>query len=77
MPRKKLTLSVDEDAIETARRYSKRHGTSVSELVTRYLGSLEDEGRSMTPIVSNLRGILPSDVSVDDYRQHIADKHAE
>jgi hypothetical protein len=77
MPRKKLTLSVDEEAIETAKRYSKRHGTSVSELVTRYLGSLVDEGRSATHIVSKLRGILPPGVSVDDYKKHIADKYAE
>lgn len=77
MPRKKLTLSVDEDAIETAKQYSKRHGTSISELVTRYLGSLEDEGRSATHIVSKLRGILPPDVSVDEYKQHIVDKYAK
>ena len=67
MPRKKLTRSADEDAIENARR----------ERVTRYLRSLEDEGQSTTYIVSKLKGILPPDVSIDDYRQHIADKHAE
>lgn len=77
MARRKLTLSVDEAAIDTARRYSKRHGTSVSELVTRYLGSLEDTRRKTTPIVSKLRGILPSDATIEDYRRHIADKHAE
>ena len=77
MPRKKLTLSIDEEAIRAARRYSKRHGTSVSELVTRYLGSLEDERRSTTRIVSRLRGILPADVSIEDYRRHIADKYAD
>jgi len=77
MPRKKLTLSIDEESIQAARRYSKRHGTSVSELVTRYLGSLEDERRSTTRIVSRLRGILPTDVSIEDYRRHIDDKYAE
>jgi len=77
MARRKLTLSVDEGAIDTARRYSKRHGTSVSELVTRYLGSLEDTRRKTTPIVSKLRGILPPDATIEDYRRYIADKHAE
>jgi hypothetical protein len=77
MARRKLTLSVDEDAIKTARRYSKSHGTSVSELVTRYLGSLEDEERPAPRIVSRLRGILPSDVSIADYRRYIAEKHAK
>jgi hypothetical protein len=76
MPRKKLTLSVEESAVRRARRYSKRHGTSVSELVSRFLGSLEDEPSTGTPIVSRLRGVLRSDASVEDYRRHIAAKHA-
>jgi hypothetical protein len=76
MPRKKLTLSVEESAVRRARRYSKRHGTSVSELVSRFLGSLEDEPSAGTPIVSRLRGVLRSDASVEDYRRHIAAKHA-
>jgi hypothetical protein len=76
MTRKKLTLSVDEAAIRRARRYSKRHGTSVSELVSRFLGSLDDEPKPATPIVSRLRGILPSETSVEDYRRYIQDKYA-
>ena len=35
MSRKKLTLTVDEDAIKKARRYSTSRGTSISELVSR------------------------------------------
>jgi len=76
MPRKKLTLSVEESSVRRARRYSKRHGTSVSELVSRFLGSLEDEPSGGTPIVSRLRGVLRSDASVEDYRRHVAAKHA-
>ena len=74
MTRKKLTLSVDEAAIRRARRYSERHGTSVSELVSRFLGSLEDERPTETPLVSKLRGILPADTSVEEYRRHVAEK---
>lgn len=77
MAKKKLTLSVDEDAIRSARRYSKQHGTSISELVTRYLGSLESEKRPATRIVSKLRGILPSDVSIGDYKRHVAEKYGK
>ena len=36
---------MDEAAIARARRYSKRHGTSVSELVSRFLASLDDARR--------------------------------
>lgn len=76
MPRQKLTLSVEETAVRRARLYSKRHGTSVSELVSRFLGSLEDEPTAVTPTVSRLRGILRQDASVEDYRRHLAAKHA-
>ena len=77
MARKKLTLSVDEAAIRRARRYSERHGTSVSELVSRFLASLGDEADAQTPIVSRLRGVLPSDTSVEKYRRYLADKYDE
>ena len=76
MPRKKLTLSVEEAAIRRARRYSKRHGTSVSELVSRFLHGLDETSKSSTPIVSRLRGILPPKASVEDYRRYLRDKHA-
>jgi len=77
MPRRKLTLSVEEGAIRRARRYSERHGTSVSELVSRFLDSLgDDEVGGPTPIVSRLRGILPRETSVDDYHRHLEKKHA-
>ncbi len=75
MPRKKLTLSVEESAVRRARRYSKRHGTSVSELVSRFLGSLEDEPKATPPIVSRLRGVLPANTSVEEYRRHLVAKH--
>jgi len=39
--KKKLTLSVDERVIERARRYSTRHNTSISQLVTSYLSQLD------------------------------------
>ena len=75
MARKKLTLSVEESAVRRARRYSKRHGTSVSELVSRFLESLEDEPPAPSRIVSRLRGLLRPDASIEDYRRHIETKH--
>ncbi len=44
MPKKKLTLSVDVTVIERAKQFSRRNQTSVSQLVTEFLGSLEEEG---------------------------------
>ena len=75
MSRKKLTLSVDEDVIRKAKRYSRRHDTSISRLVTEFLSSLSDGEGFEAPVVSRLRGVLSSDVSVEEYRDHLAEKY--
>lgn len=75
--KKKLTLSVDERVIERARRYSTRHNTSISQLVTKYLSQLDaPSDANLAPWVQRLRGILPSDTSVEDYRRHLEEKHS-
>jgi len=77
--RKKLTLSVDAKIIERAHRYSQRHNTSISQLVSDYLAQLAEAGphASYSPTVRRLIGILPSDVSVDEYHGHIERKYAK
>jgi hypothetical protein len=76
--RKKLTLSVDAQIIERAHRYSQRHNTSISQLVSNYLAHLAEAGppAPYSPTVRRLIGILPSDVSVDEYHEHVAQKYA-
>lgn len=75
--KKKLTLSVDERVIERARRYSNRHNTSISQLVTKYLSQLDAHSdATLAPWVQRLRGILPSGTSLEDYRRHLEEKHS-
>lgn len=75
--KKKLTLSVDERVIERARRYSTRNNTSISQLVTNYLIRLDASSETtVAPWVRRLRGILPSETSVEDYRRHLEEKHS-
>ena len=76
MSKKKLTLSVEETVVERAKQFSRRNQTSVSKLVTEFLGSLEEGGASPTPVVRRLRGVLPSSVTRDEYRAHLAAKHS-
>jgi len=58
----KLTLSVDEDVVARAKRYAEKRGTSVSQLVERYLDALsrspavKDEG--LAPVTRRLVGVL-------------------
>lgn len=75
MPKTKLTLSVDAGVVERAKRFSRRNETTVSELVSQFLASLEDEDGRATPIVARLRGVLPSDASRDDHRARLEAKH--
>lgn len=75
MTLRKLTLSVDERAIEKARRYASAHQTSISRLVTRFLDSLPDQERELNPAVERLMGILPQDIDVSDYHRYLEEKH--
>ena len=75
MPRKKLTLSVEEQVIERAKQFAERQGTSVSELVTRFLGSLSEEADLQTAIVGRLRGVLKQPGSLEDYHRHLGQKY--
>jgi Family of unknown function (DUF6364) len=74
---RKLTLSIDEKVIESARRYSQRHNVSISQLVTRYLARLGEprQPRRVSGTVKRLRGILPSDATVDAHRRHLEQKY--
>lgn len=78
MALKKLTLSVDEDVIETARRYAHESNTSISRLVTQFLARLPPgEKRRFSHTVRRLLGILPHDVDLAEYSRHLAEKHGE
>ena len=75
MPRKKLTLSVDEEAVRRARWFTKKHDTSISRLVSEFFLSLGDADVPDTPIVSRLIGILPPDTRLEDYHEHLVEKY--
>lgn len=79
MAKRKLTLTVDEDVVERAHAYSEAHRTSISQLVTDYLAGLGRAGdvgpEGYTPTVQRLLGIVPSTVTIDDYRRHLREKY--
>lgn len=67
----KLTLSLDSKVIESAKRFSKEKGTSLSKLVEEYLKNLQPL-RSKTKKKSSimeLRGILGTAPKDFDYRE--------
>lgn len=81
---KKLTLHLDERLIKRAKKYARKKGTSVSQIVANYFKAIEEPSpkgnnpheNDLPPITSSLSGIL-KDVEIDetDYRKHLEDRH--
>ena len=72
----KLTLSVDARVVRDAKRYAAARGTSVSQLVERYLGLLSKPPAAdeQTPVLRMLRGAARG-VPADAHRRHLNRKY--
>jgi len=74
----KLTLRLDADLIERAKRQARSKGTSVSAMVTGYFSTLDQTrpSHAITPSVRKLRGVLrQKSVDRETYREHLIKKH--
>ncbi len=78
---RKLTLSLDESIIESAKIYAKSNSISLSKLVESYLSILtkkRTEKVEITPLVKSLSGVidLPSDFDEKElYRDYLIEKY--
>ncbi|MDR1108768.1 MAG: DUF6364 family protein [Spirochaetaceae bacterium] len=74
----KLTLNIDQNVIENAKKYAKHQKVSVSKLVEKYLSSIsspanEKAGRnSLGPITKELVGIIKVKGKMD-YKELLTD----
>jgi hypothetical protein len=76
----KLTLRLDDELINRAKRYSDRPGKSVSQLVADYFALIETDepipGTELTPRVRSMIGSLKgASTTEEDYRRHLEEKH--
>jgi hypothetical protein len=74
----KLTVRVNQDLIQAAKRYARARGVSLSQLIEAYLNTLaveQNEPQTQTPILQRLTGILPPEVSLEDIHQHWQEKY--
>jgi len=77
----KLTLNVNKEIIDRAKRYAKSKKISLSRLIESYLASLtgeENEDSEITPLVESLSGViqLPDDIEIDnDYKDFLNEKY--
>ena len=72
----KLTLNVDEEVIERAKRFAEQRGTSVSAIVEQLLEHVTrpPEDVKLSPIVESLRGVAKG-ADVDDYYRYLERKY--
>jgi hypothetical protein len=79
MPKKRLNITVDAAVVERARRYSRRHNTSISGLVTEFLAHLPEDDASgaedLSPTVRRLLGVASGGPDREEYRRHLLEKY--
>lgn len=78
----KLTLRIDQSLIKAAKKYSKQHGKSLSQLIADYFSILaiqvanHKETMASPPITQSLKGILKGSKSTEaTYRKYLEDKY--
>lgn len=78
----KLTLSINKDIIEEAKKYAKKRNTSLSNLIENYLVSVtkksKDQDTKISPLVKSLSGVLKLDDKTDHkkmYGDYLANKY--
>ena len=78
----KLTLKLDQEVIEKAKRFAQGQQTSLSQLIENYLLNLTrdvDSPIPISPLVKSLSGIIELPASTDvrkAYREHLRQKYA-
>ncbi|HMC59416.1 MAG TPA: DUF6364 family protein [Candidatus Solibacter sp.] len=73
----KLTLSVDDGVVSSAKGYAKQRGVSVSEMVEAYLAAVAGPpapAKRDAPILRSVRGSLKK-ADIGEYRKHLAAKY--
>jgi len=78
---KKLTLSLNDEVIEQAKEYAKKHKTSLSRLIESYLSALTKKKKGnigITPLVESLSGVIELDTDFDikeSYSDYLIEKY--
>jgi hypothetical protein len=78
MEQTKLTVRVPRDLLENVKRYAAQNDTTLTNLIEAYLRRIPaQEPLDQAPIVRRLTGILPKDVTVQDYHEHLEKKYGQ
>ncbi|MEE9304380.1 MAG: DUF6364 family protein [Thiotrichaceae bacterium] len=74
----KLTLRLESELIQQAKKHAKQQGKSLSQVVADYFKvfTQDSERQKIAPITSSLIGVIGSnDLDKDDYKKHLEEKY--
>lgn len=76
MQNTKLTVRVPKDLLENVKRYAQQNNTTLTALIETYLRRIpSQEPFDDAPIVRRLSGSLSQDVTIQDHKEHLAEKY--
>ena len=72
-----MTVRVQKELLERAKRYARQHDTTLTRLIAAYLSQLETGADPLAdaPIVQRISGSLSPDLGRDDYRRYLESKY--
>ncbi len=74
----KLTVRVPKELLENVKRYAKQNDTTLTALIEAYLRRIPaQEPFEDAPIVRRLSGTLSQDVTIQDHKDHLAEKYGK
>jgi hypothetical protein len=78
MDEAKLTVRILRETLDAAKLYAREHDTTLTRLVVTHLEQLRREGDALAdaPITRRLAGSLPSEASMQEYRDFLEQKYA-
>lgn len=75
----KVTIRLPRRDVEFVKSYAKAHGTTVTEVIDRYLRRMRAlEEQSPSPDLDFITGLVPPDVDAEtEHRRHLHKKHQQ
>lgn len=78
----KLTLRLDEDLIENAKKAAQSRGLTLSGMVAdyfRHILKVQEQQETVSPVLSEIAGVLSTEVDnkrlLNSYKKHLEDKY--
>ena len=78
MQNTKLTVRIPRDLLENVKRYARENNTTMTALIEAFLRRIPpQESFEDAPIVRRLSGSLSQDLTIQDHKNHLAEKYGK